>query len=57
MVPMMEEAVKRLEFNANELDAEGVVSRYNLSLEEESARHQGDTMLEDKVTTGDPKCE
>jgi hypothetical protein len=53
---MTEEAVKRFEFHANELDADGVVSRDNLSLEE-SARHLGDTVSEDKVTTGDPKCE
>ena len=53
---MEEVKVKRFEFDANELDADGVVSRDNLSLEE-SAHHQGDTVLEDKVTTGDPKCE
>jgi uncharacterized protein YbjQ (UPF0145 family) len=53
---MTEEAVKRLGFNAKELEADGVVSRDNLSLEE-SARHQGDTVSEDKVTTGDPKWE
>jgi hypothetical protein len=45
MVPMMEKAVKRLEFNANELDVDGAVSRDNLSLEEESACHQGDTIV------------
>jgi hypothetical protein len=37
------------------LGMDRVVSRDNLSLEE-SAR-QRDTVLEDKVTTGDPKCE
>jgi hypothetical protein len=53
---MTEEAVKRVGFNAKGLDADGVVSGDNLSLDE-STRHQGDTEPEDKVTTGDPKCE
>jgi hypothetical protein len=51
---MMEE-VKRFEIS-NKLDADGVVSWDNLSLEG-LARHQRDTGSEDKVTTGDPKCE
>jgi hypothetical protein len=54
---MEEVKVKRFEFDAKELDADGVVSRDNLSLEESAHQHQGDTVLEDKVTTGDPKCE
>ena len=49
--------VKRFEFNANEINADGVVSRDNLSLEESARHHRGDTVSEDKVTTGDPKCE
>ena len=57
MAPMTEEAVKRLGFNAKELEADGVVSRDNLSLEELAHQHQGDTVLGDKISTGDPKCE
>jgi hypothetical protein len=53
---MTEEAVKHLRFNAKELKVDGVVSRDNLSLDE-LTRHEGDTVLEDKVTTGEPKCE
>jgi hypothetical protein len=53
---MTEVAVKCLGFNAKELEADGVVSRDNLSLDE-STRHQGDTVSEDKVTTSEPKCE
>jgi hypothetical protein len=53
---MTEEAAKRLGFNAKGLDMDGVVRRDNLSLEE-STRHLRETVLEDKVTTGDPKGE
>ena len=54
---MTEEAVKHLRFNAKELKVDGVVSRDNLSLEELAHQHQGDTVLGDKISTGDPKCE